>query len=374
MPAVQQSQLSRQTAPPQMHRKRVYIIDSLPIRVNKTRTALGGLYALSSFPDGQSALAAMHIAPPDAVVIDERTLSQQGGGIHRTKCNDDSLKQIPFIIMSDGHEGPFIAGDGTGAPDRFLKRPIPINLLLDHLAALMSHQVEKSWEKLPKQAGQALRSTADQFIDIAKAVANNTPLDRSAINSSCNPLIDCVSNNQHKYVLMGLRKHNNYTYTHSMRVAVFMAVFAQAYNVSKSEMSVLTTGGFLHDVGKMVMPQSLLNKTSSLSDKDWVTMRDHARQSKSIVDKIAEVNAAISVIAEQHHERLDGSGYPHGLKGSQVNELGRMAAIADVYAGLTDERPYKHALNADDAFSIMHQMGPALDQHLLSLFREVIQH
>ena len=374
MPAVQQTQPSLHPASPKAHRKRIYIIDNLPVRVNKTRTALGGLYELSSFSDGSSALAAMHIAPPDAVVIDERTLTQQGGGIHRAKCNDDSLKQIPFIIMSDGHEGPFITGDGTDAPDRFLKRPVPINLLLDHLAALMSRQVEKSWEKLPQQAGQALRSTADQFLDIAKAVANNTPLDRSAINSSCNPLVDCVSNNQQKYVLMGLRNHNNHTYTHSMRVAVFMAVFAQAYNVSKSEMTVLTTGGFLHDVGKMVMPQALLNKSGSLSDQDWVIMRDHARQSKSIVDKIADVNIAISVIAEQHHERLDGTGYPHGLTGLQINELGRMSAIADIYAGLTDEQPYKHGLTADNAFSIMEQMGPALDQHLLRLFREAIHH
>lgn len=374
MPAVQHTQPLPYLRTPQANRKRVYIIDNLPVRINKARSALGGLYELSSFSDGQSALAAMRIAPPDIVMIDERTLTQQGGGVHRTKCNDDSLKHIPFIIMSDGHEGPFITGDGTGAPDHFLKRPTPTNLLLDHLAALISHQVEKSWEKLPKHAGHALRSTADQFMDIAKAVANNTPLDRNAINSSCNPLIDCVDNNQHKYILMGLRKHNNYTYVHSMRVAVFMAVFAQAYNVSKSEMTVLATGGFLHDVGEMVIPQSLLNKSGSLSDQDWVTLRDHARQSKSIVDKIADVNDAIGIIAEHHHERLDGSGYPHGLMGSQINELGRMSAIADIYAGLTDERPYRRAFSTDDAFSIMHQMGPALDQHLLRLFREVIQH
>lgn len=363
---------TNQPEAPQGPLKQIYIIDSLPVRVNKTRAALGNLYDLRAFSDGQSALDAMLQSPPDAVVIDERTLRIQGAGIHRTKCNDDRLKLIPFIIMSDGHEGPFIAGDGSGAPDHFLKRPIRINLLLDRIAALLSHQVETSWKKLPPKAGRALRSTADQFLDIAKSIANNTPLDRNAVNASCNPLVDCVRDHQHKHVLIGLRNHHNFTYTHSMRVAVFMAVFANAYNVSKDEMTLLTTGGFLHDVGKMVMPQSLLNKTEALSDQDWVTIRDHASQSKRIVDAIEGVNEAISFIAVQHHERLDGSGYPHGLAGFQINELGRMSAIADVYAGLTVERPYKRAFDPDTAFSIMKQMGGALDQHLLRLFREAI--
>ena len=361
------------TEPPSVQLKQIFIIDNLPVRVNKTRAALGNLYGLQTFSDGQSALDAMRQNPPDAVVIDERTLRMQGAGIHRTKCNDDSLKHVPFIIMSDGHEGPFIAGDGSGAPDHFLKRPIRINLLLDRLAALMSYEVEQSWEKLPQQAGRALRSTADQFLDIAKAVANNTPLDRNAVSASCNPLVDCVRNNQHKHVLLGLRNHHNYTYTHSMRVAVFMSVFAHAYNVSKDEMTLLSTGGFLHDVGKMVMPQSLLNKTEALNEQDWHTMRDHAKQSQTITERIEGVNESICTIAAQHHERVDGSGYPKGLKGFQINELGRMSAIADVYAGLTDERPYKRAFEPDTAFSIMKDMGGALDQHLLRLFREAVQ-
>jgi len=359
--------------PPPGCKKRIFVIDNLPIRVAKTRAALGGLYELSIFSDGQSALNAMRHSPPNAVVIDERTLSLQGAGIHRTKCNDDSLKHISFIIMSDGHEGPFIAGDGSGAPDHFLRRPIRINLLLERLAALVSFQVEKSWEKLPQKAGHALRSSADGFMDIAKAIANNTPLDRNAVNASCNPLVECVRNNQHKHILLGLRNHNNYTYTHSMRVAVFMSVFAQAYNVSKSEMTLLSTGGFLHDVGKMVMPQTLLNKSGTLSEQDWETMRDHASQSKKIVESIEGVHESICNVAAQHHERLDGTGYPHGLAGLQINELGRMAAIADIYAGLTDERPYRRAFAPDSAFSAMEQMGPALDQHLLRLFREALQ-
>lgn len=333
---------------------------------------MGGLYDIRVFSHGSEALRAMYQLAPDAVLVDERTMSTQGGGIHRTKCKDDRLTNIPFIIMSDVHEGEFMIGNGTGATDHFMKRPIPINLILDRIANSMSQKVEKSWNKLPKAAGQALRSTADQFDSIAKAVANNTPLDRAQVTASCNPLIACVSNNQHKHVLMGLRGHDNYTYVHSMRVAVFMSVFAKAYNVSKDEMTLLATGGYMHDVGKMVMPQALLNTSEDLNEEEWLEMRDHVNHSGTIVGNIEDVNPILRVIAEQHHERLDGSGYPNGLSGLQLNELARMAAIADVFAGLTDERPYKFAMETDAAFTEMVHMGPALDQHLLKLFQQAV--
>lgn len=350
----------------------LFLIDSLPMRVQKVQAAMGSLYDIRVFGNGGAALKALYELQPDAVLVDQRTMSKQGGGIHRTKCNDDKIKNIPFIIMSDVHEGEFLAGDGTGATDHFMKRPIPINLILDRIANSMSERVEKSWNKLPKSAGQALRTTAEQFNAIAKAVANNTPLDRAQVTASCNPLVACVSNNEHKHVLQGLRGHHNYTYVHSMRVAVFMSVFAQAYNVSKDEMTVLATGGYMHDVGKMVMSQALLNTSESLNGDDWDVIRDHVNHSGAIVGAIKDVNPTIRVIAEQHHERLDGSGYPAGISGLQVNELGRMAAIADVFAGLTDDRPYKVAMDANTALGEMQTMSGALDPHLFKLFREAI--
>lgn len=354
------------------HRKILFLIDNLPIRVQKARAALGDVYALHVFDSGTAALEAMYKLSPQAVLVDERTLSRQGGGIHRTKCTDDRLKHIPFIIMSDGQNGPFLAGDGTGATDYFLKRPIAINRLMDRLANSMSEQVEASWKTLPQSAQTTLRSSADQFTEIAKAVANNTPLDKSQVTASCNPLVACVRENQHRHVLQGLRNHHNYTYVHSMRVAVFMSVFAQAYGVSRDEMTLLATGGYMHDVGKMVMPQNLLNKVDELGDDDWELMREHVVHSAQIVESIENVNPTLSVIAEQHHERLDGSGYPHGLKGLQINELGRMAAIADVFAAMTDHQPYKEALDAPSAFQHMENLGQALDQRLLKLFRDAV--
>lgn len=350
----------------------LFLIDNQSDRIQKTRAALGGLYELRVFQDGASALQGMLDDLPGAVLVDERTLSKQGGGIHRTKCHDERIKHIPFIILSNGQDGPFLAGDGTGAIDHFMKRPIKINLLLDRIASCVSQKVEKSWEALPKPAHQALRCTTDQFDAIAKAVANNTSLDKSQVTASCNPLVECVRDNQHKHVLLGLRNHNNFTYVHSMRVAVFMSVFAQAYNVGKDEMTLLATGGYMHDIGKMMLPQTILNKPEKLTDDEMDEVRHHVEHSCTIINSIEGVNPTIRWIAELHHERLDGSGYPNALQGPEINEIGRMAAISDVFANLTDECPYRCALEPEKAFSVMKQMGPALDQQLLALFQSAI--
>lgn len=365
-PAVTQSSVHASARPT------LFIIDNLADRVKKTKKAFGDLYALRFFSDGDQAFQALLQEQPGAVLADERTLRVSGAGIHRAKCNDNRLKHIPFIFMSDHHEGPFLAGDGTGATDYFVKRPIKINTVLDLIAHCLSAGVEKSWAALPRTAHRALRQSADGFNDIAKAVANNTPLDKSQISNSCNPLVACVQDNQHKHVLMGLRNHHNLTYVHSMRVAVFMAVFAQAYNVSQDEMTLLASAGYMHDVGKMTLPQAVLNKASELDEHEWSEIRDHVVESGRIVSAIHDINPTVRLIAEQHHERLDGSGYPHGLSGLQINELVRMSAIADVFAAMTDIRPYKSAYDPETAFARMAEMKGWLDPHLLRLFREAI--
>lgn len=351
----------------------LYVIDSEADRVNKIRMALGRSYMVSPFTNGRAALDAMRKSNPDAVLVDEHTLRTQGGGVHRSKCTDNSLKHIPFIIMSDTQSGPFVAGDGSGAADHFLKRPIRIEQLINRLDACVGQRVERSWKALPKPIATALQTTLVQFDDIAKAIANNTPLDRKAVTAGCNPLVACVQDDQHKLILKALRDHSNYTYVHSMRVAVFMAVFAKAYNVSKDEMTQLAIGGFLHDVGKIALSQELVNKTGNLDESESSALREHAQQSQHIVQSIEGIHDAVRVIVEQHHERLDGSGYPNQLQGTQINELGRMSAIADTFATLTDIRPLKRAFAPSVAFAILEQQPFALDQRLVKLFRAALE-
>lgn len=361
------------TSPPVgavIQRQQLFLIDMVPIRAKKLGAALHSLYEVRVFPDGGAALEAMQQGAPHVVVIDERTLSSQGQGIHRTKVRSENLKHVPFIILSDGTEGPLVMGDGDGASDHFLKRPFTFNLLLEQISYSLSQGVERSWEKLPLAAQKTLQGTVDQFKSISKAIAQGEPIDMTDTRKCCAPLVTCIQSNQCKDVLDGLRDHHNYTYVHSLRVATFLTVFGKAVGMSKEEMLVLSMGGLLHDVGKVATPQNILNKQGELNDEEWKMMRGHVTHSQDILSNMPNVNPIIRIIAEQHHEKLDGTGYPLGLKNGQLNELARMAAIVDIFSALTDRRAYKLAYCASIAFKMIEQMGPALDQRLVRTFRD----
>ncbi len=353
-------------------RKRIYLIDAKTDRLKTVASALGRVYTVRTFSDGGAALDAMYKSPPNLVLIDEATLSKRGQGIHKTKTRDNLLKFIPFIILSNLTEGPLMIGDGAGAPDHYLKRPFSSNRLLEQISSCLSHAVERSWKKLPKTAQQTLKYTMDEFNKISDAIDSGQPIDLQTVGSSCHPLIESVKSNQYKDVLSGVRKHHNYTYVHSLRVATYLSLFGNAVGMQDDQMKILSVGGLLHDVGKIATPHHVLNKPDKLNEKEWGIMKGHVDHSKKILSSLPEVSESIRVIAEQHHEKIDGSGYPLGLKGKQLNELARMATIVDIFVALTDERSYKPAYPEDTAFSILETMGPGLDQRMVKSFREII--
>ncbi|MFC1672928.1 HD domain-containing phosphohydrolase [Pseudomonadota bacterium] len=353
-------------------RKRLFLIDAVGNRAQQLSRALNPLYEVSIFGDGAAALDAMHACPPDLVVIDEGTMNSHGHGIHRTKVRDSQLKHVPFIILSNTTAGELMLGDGDGAPDHFLKRPFSFKMLLEQMSYAISYSVEKTWKSLAPSAQTTLKASVSQFKDITQAIAEGRPPDMKETSEACRPLVKSIQDNEYGDVLDGLRDHHNYTYVHSLRVATYLTVFGKAVGMGANEMLLLTSGGMLHDVGKITMPQTLLNKPGKLDDQEWDVMRNHVVESDDIITTMEEVNPVIAIIAGQHHEKIDGTGYPHGLKGSQLNELARMATIVDIFSALTDSRSYKPAFSTEKSFAILKDMGGGLDQRLVEKFEEVV--
>ncbi|MCK5445251.1 MAG: response regulator, partial [Rhodospirillaceae bacterium] len=206
-------------------RKRVFMVDANPNRASKLNVVLNKLYSVHTFSDGGAALEAMEKEPPHLVLIDETTLSTRGQGIYKTKVRDRFHKFIPFIILSNNMEGPLVVSDRDGAPDYYLKRPFSTNSLLEQILSSLSYSVERSWTKLPKRAQTTLKTTLQDFNKISEAIASGQPVDVKATHKSCRPLVECVQANEYKGVLDGVRKHHNYTYVHSLRVATYLTVF-----------------------------------------------------------------------------------------------------------------------------------------------------
>ena len=157
-----------------------------------------------------------------------------------------------------------------------------------------------------------------------------------------------------------------------MRVATLLSLFGAAIGIKGEEHMTLTAGGLLHDVGKMVIPHEVLNKADKLDEAEFVVMKSHVTHTLDYLEKTQTLPSGVIIIAGQHHEKLDGTGYPFGLKGAELNQLGRMASIIDVFSALTDRRVYKPPMEPEKAFSIMGNMQGHLDQTLLLVFKEML--
>ncbi len=158
-----------------------------------------------------------------------------------------------------------------------------------------------------------------------------------------------------------------------MRVATLLTLFGHGLGMKGEDLLILSTGGLIHDVGKLVTPEQILSKPGKLTDEEWPVMRDHVTRSSELLGKSTDVTKGALIIAGQHHEKIDGSGYPKGLKGGELNELARMSVIVDIFGALTDARSYKPPFPQEKAFGILESMQTQIDQDLLKVFRAIFE-
>ncbi len=183
-------------------------------------------------------------------------------------------------------------------------------------------------------------------------------------------LIDILSNRSNLVQLTDLRMHDDYTFAHSVNVAVLAAMLGARIGLPREDMLTLIMGSLLHDIGKIIVPSEILTKTGRLSDEEFAVVKAHPEAGRKKLRELPMPSASIlAAIAGQHHEHMDGRGYPHHLTGDKIHRFARIAAIADVYDALTTQRSYKPAYKPHIAYKIMVKCSPGqFDESLLSIF------
>lgn len=169
-----------------------------------------------------------------------------------------------------------------------------------------------------------------------------------------------------------IRMYDDYTFAHSVNVAALSALIGLLCHYSKSDLLTLTTGALLHDIGKLNVSLNVLNKPSALTKEEFELISNHplwgTQKIRQLDSGKLDINS-IAAIAFEHHEHIDGSGYPRHLLEDEIHEFAKIVAIADVYDALTTQRPYKKAYAPHIAYKIMTNCsGKQFDPHLLSAF------
>jgi putative two-component system response regulator len=163
-----------------------------------------------------------------------------------------------------------------------------------------------------------------------------------------------------------------YTGGHCQRLADYSVALGEALGLEEEQLIALHRGGYLHDIGKVSIPDAVLFKQGPLSEEEWVIMRSHTVTGEDICRPMKTLDPVLPII-RHHHEKWDGTGYPDGLAGEEIPLLARILQIADVYDALTTARPYKPAHSEEDTFRIMEEEANLgwRDLELLALFQEI---
>ena len=163
-------------------------------------------------------------------------------------------------------------------------------------------------------------------------------------------LVDSIFRNQNALLpLAGLKRHDDYTFEHSVSVCALMVAFARGLDLPRQTIKEIALGALLHDVGKSKVPDAILNKPSRLTAAEFARMQEHVTFSIQILEETPGILPISMQVAAQHHERYDGSGYPYQLKGETISLYGQMASIVDVYDAISSDRVYHKGMQPSEA-------------------------
>ena len=196
------------------------------------------------------------------------------------------------------------------------------------------------------------------------------PLEAEAFDDLADGMIDSVIRNHNALACLGrIRAKDNYLMEHSINLAVLMGIFAKSMNIDRDTMQQVMVGALLHDIGKIMVPDNILHKPGKLDDDEFARMKQHVVFSRDLLKNTPGIQPLTVDVAAQHHERIDGSGYPEGLTGCQICREGKMVAITDVYDAITADRCYHKGLAPTVALKkLLEWSGTHLEESLVHKF------
>lgn len=310
----------------------ILIVDDHPY----SRLLLSDLLELSGYrtshaENGQQALDSIQQLKPDLILLDVMMPGIDGYEVCRRLKAQADTRLIPIVMITAKTDHPSQLQAIESGADDFLRRPIDELVLLARVRTLVQQ----------KRLNEDLDHSAQVLFSIAKAVEKRDPN----------------------------------TGDHCERLVAIGADFGAFLQLPRDLIKALSWGGYLHDIGKIGIPDAILCKPGSFNAAEWAIMQSHVLIGEDICKPLRSMQAVLPLI-RHHHERWDGTGYPDGLKADEIPLIARVFQMTDIYDALTSERPYKKAFSPQHALEIMQQEVDKgwRDPQLFQQFRDFILH
>jgi HD-GYP domain-containing protein (c-di-GMP phosphodiesterase class II) len=225
--------------------------------------------------------------------------------------------------------------------------------------------------KTARESHHNIASLVGEIHDVAKS---NNLLKREDIEAATKIMVTSVISNPDAYVwLTSIKKFDTYIYRDALMASVWATALGRELGMTAEQLNLLSTGTLLMDIGKTTLPPQLLHTTSRLSHAEWEQMKSHVEQGLHILEFNGEDNSAILDIVRSHHERIDGSGYPDGLRDNQIPLMGQIAGLVDFYVAVTNPRPFAKTIAPSKALQMLYQQkGKYFNPDLVEAFIRVL--
>ncbi len=233
---------------------------------------------------------------------------------------------------------------------------------------LSSNEVTPEKLQIAKQIFNESKAIQKKVFNDAK---DGSDLDLKPIFEVTNKSVDAIFDNPDSLAcLVNIRHKDEYLLEHSISVSIYLSIFASYLNIDKATAHKMSIGAFLHDAGKIMVPDNILNKPAKLTDSEFYIMKTHANHTVDILEKTKGISRLSFEVAAYHHEKLDGTGYPFQLKANKLSKYCRMMNICDIFDALTANRCYKDGFPRFKAFSILRSLA----KDNLHLDSELVEH
>lgn len=302
---------------------------------------------------GQDAIELLHV--DDAIDMVVADVAEEGAsGMDVLRWTRTMGRETTFLMMTGQKDTETVEEALRLGVKKFLRKPFDVGTFLDHLPFLKA-EVHKH--------------------DPARRNQENARRERNHLRQK---YVDEVTRNQilHMSVLktlaMSIDARDTYTHAHSRNVANLAATLGNRAGFERKAVEELYTAGLLHDIGKIGVPESILLKPGTLTRAEFEAIRRHPVTGYAILQPLPDMDDVLAGVLS-HHERIDGTGYPNGLRGESIHMYARIISICDAWDAMTSDRPYRDAMAKDRAEEIMRQgAGTQFDPDFLPLALSVL--
>src|ERR1700719_4608639 len=313
-------------------------------------------------------------APADqisGIVVDINLRSAESVQRVRNKLRGQAYRAMPrlFVLADALHHGSMQAW-ALGATDT-ISRPFDAEGILQRIHSAFPDT--QSFDTTDR--GQALNigvaAAHTVMVKIFEKLPAGVPLTLEDIVQAENKILKAIKHSSLREWLTTVGCHHTDSYRHCLFVTGFAVAFAQHLGMREDDQRRLARAALLHDVGKAFVPVAILDKPAKLTEEEMTVIRKHPRLGYDALAAQGGFPPEMLDVVLHHHEFLDGSGYPDGLRGDRISDTVRLTTIVDIYSALVEARAYRVPFTHAKAFAIMEQMKDKLDPHLLQAFRPV---